>query len=296
MNSTTVKKGGMPMQFETLATGYGLLEGPRTDDQNRLYYSDVRGGGVFRRNPDGRIETLIPERKFVGGIALNANGGMLVTGKTLAQWNEQTGQLKDIFAEWDGKPLFGINDLTMDDQESVWCGTFGIDIHSFDFKSTPAPGSLFRIDPPGKITKLWEGVEVTNGLGFSPDRKLLYHSDSTTKSVWAYDVRPDRTVSPRQLFAKLPEGMPDGLTIDAEGGVWVAVVAGPGEIVRFKPNGTVDRRVKVPAKTVTSVAFGGPDMRDLYVVTANNDNRELKGTVFRTRSDIPGLPVPKARF
>jgi sugar lactone lactonase YvrE len=90
--------------------------------------------------------------------------------------------------------------------------------------------------------------------------------------------------------------MPDGLTIDAEGGVWVAVVAGPGEIVRFKPSGTVDRRVKVPAKTVTSIAFGGPDMRDLYVVTANNDNRELKGTVFRTRSDIPGLPVPKARF
>jgi len=296
MNSTTVKKGGKPMQFETLATGYGLLEGPRTDDQNRLYYSDVRGGGVFRRSPDGRIETLIPERKFVGGIALNSNGGMLVTGKTLAQWNEQTGQLKDIFAEWDGKPLFGINDLTMDDQGSVWCGTFGIDIHSFDFKSTPAPGSLFRIDPPGKITKLWEGVEVTNGLGFSPDRKLLYHSDSTTKAVWAYDVRPDRTVSPRQLFAKLPEGMPDGLTIDAEGGVWVAVVAGPGEIVRFTPSGTVDHRVKVPAKTVTSVAFGGPDMRDLYVVTANNDNRELKGTVFRTRSDIPGLPVPKARF
>jgi sugar lactone lactonase YvrE len=90
--------------------------------------------------------------------------------------------------------------------------------------------------------------------------------------------------------------MPDGLTIDVEGGVWVAVVAGPGEVVRFKPNGTVDRRVKVPAKTVTSVAFGGPDMRDLYVVTANNDNRELKGTVFRTKSDIPGLPVPKARF
>jgi len=90
--------------------------------------------------------------------------------------------------------------------------------------------------------------------------------------------------------------MPDGLTIDAEGGVWVAVVAGPGEIVRFKPSGTVDRRVKVPAKTVTSIAFGGPDMRDLYVVTANNDNRELKGTVFRTRSDIPGLPVPKAQF
>ena len=284
------------MQFETLATGYGLLEGPRTDAQNRLYYSDVRGGGVFRRNPDSRIETLIPDRKFVGGIALNANGGLLVTGRSLAQWDEKTSQLRDLFSEWEGKPLFGLNDLTVDDQGSIWAGTFGCDIHQFDFKSTPPPGSLFRIDPPGKVTKLWEGVEVTNGLGFSPDRKLLYHSDSTTRAVWAYDVHADRTVSPRQLFARLPDGMPDGLTIDAEGGVWVAVVAGSGEIVRFKKDGTLDRRVKVPAKTVTSIAFGGPDMHDLYVVTANNDNRELKGTVFRTRSDIPGLPVPQAKF
>lgn len=210
--------------------------------------------------------------------------------------DEKTGQLKDLFSEWEGKPLFGLNDLTIDDQGSLWAGTFGCDINQFDFKSTPPPGSLFRIDPPGKVTHLWEGVEVTNGLGFSPDRKLLYHSDSTTRAVWAYDVRADRTVSPRQLFAKLPEGMPDGLTIDAEGGVWVAVVAGPGEIIRFKKDGTLDQRVKVPAKTVTSLAFGGPDMRDLYVVTANNDNRELKGTVFRTRSDIPGLPVPQAKF
>jgi len=95
----------------------------------------------------------------------------------------------------------------------------------------------------------------------------------------------------------LPEGMPDGLTIDAEGGVWAAVVNGPGEVVRFKDDGTLDQRIKVPAKTVTSLAFGGPDMRDLYVVTANNsDNRDLKGTVFRARSEVAGLPVPKARF
>lgn len=284
------------MEFETLATGYGLLEGPRTDEQNRLYYSDVRNGGVFRRNPDGRIETLIADRKSVGGIALNEGGGLIVTGKSLAQWNEQTGQLRDIFAEWEGKPLFGLNDLTIDDQGSIWAGTFGCDINAFDFKSTPPPGSLFRIDPSGKITKLWEGVEVTNGLGFSPDRKLLYHCDSTTRAVWAYPVHADRTVSPRQLFAQIPEGMPDGMTVDVEGGVWVAVVAGKGEVVRFKPDGTIAERINIPAKTITSVAFGGPDMQDLYVVTANNDNRELKGTVFRGRADIPGLPVPKARF
>lgn len=284
------------MEFETLATGYGLVEGPRTDEQNRLYYSDVRGGGVFRRSPGGEIEALLPDRKFVGGIALNEDGGILVTGLSLAQWNEQSGELREIFTEWEGKPLFGLNDLTMDDQGSIWIGSFGCDIQQFDFKSTPPPGSLFRIDPPGQVTHLWEGVEVTNGLGFSPDRKLLYHCDSTTRAVWAYEVRADRTVSDRQLFAKLPEGMPDGMTVDVEGGVWVATVAGRGEIIRFKPDGTVDQRIKVPAKTVTSVEFGGPDMCDLYVVTANNDQRELKGSVFRTRSEIPGLPVPKARF
>jgi len=285
------------MEFETLATGYGLLEGPRTDEQNRLYFSDVRGGGVFRRNPDGGIDTLIPERKSVGGIALNQGGGMIVTGLGLAHWDEASGRIRDLFTEWEGRPLFGLNDLTIDDDGSVWVGSFGCDINKFDFKSTPPPGSLFRIDPPGQITKLWEGIEVTNGLGFSPDRKLLYHSDSTTRAVWAYEVRGNRTVSDRQLFARLPEGMPDGLTVDADGGVWAAVVGGPGELVRFKSDGTVDRRVKVPAKTVTSVAFGGPDMSDLYAVTANNSNdRALKGTVFRTRSDIPGLPVPKSRF
>jgi gluconolactonase len=285
------------MQFETLATGYGLLEGPRTDEQNRLYYSDIRGGGVFRRSPDGSIETLIVERKSVGGIALNQGGGLIVTGPTLAHWDEKSGRINDLFAQWEGKPLFGMNDLTIDDQGSIWSGTFGCDISQFDFKSTPPPGSLFRIDPPGKVTKLWEGIEVTNGLGFSADRKLLYHSDSTTRAVWVHDVRPDRTVSDRRVFARLPDGMPDGLTVDAEGGVWVAVVAGPGEVVRFKSDGTLDQRIKVPARTVTSLAFGGPDMRDLYVVTANNtENRDLKGTIFRARSEIAGLPVPKARF
>jgi D-xylonolactonase len=285
------------MEFETLATGYGLLEGPRTDEHNRLYFSDVRGGGVFRRNPDGRIETLIPERKSVGGIALNEGGGLVVTGSSLAYWDERSGRIRDIFTQWDGKPLFGLNDLTVDDNGAIWVGSFGCDINKFDFKTTPPPGSLFRVEPSGKITKLWEGIEVTNGLGFSADRKLLYHSDSTTRAVWVYEVRADQSVSDRQLFARLPEGMPDGLAIDAEGGVWVAVVGGPGEVVRFKSDGSIDRRIKVPAKTVTSVAFGGPDLCDLYVVTANNsNNRELKGTVFRTRSDIPGLPVPKSRF
>ncbi len=285
------------MQFETLAWGYGLVEGPRTDERNRLYFSDVRGGGVFRRAPDGTLETLIPARTFVGGIALCEDGGLMVTGASLAKWNPRGAQLTDVFAHWQGKPLFGLNDLTTDARGSVWTGSFGMDIAKFDFTSKPPPGALFRIDPPATVTMLYEGVEVTNGLGFSPDGRLLYHCDTTTRAVWAYDVNAERRLSGRRVFGRLPEGMPDGMTVDAEGGVWVAVVGGPGEVVRFKSDGAVERRIKVPARTVTSVAFGGPDMRDLYVVTANNSEmRDRKGTIFRARSEIAGLPVPKARF
>lgn len=279
--------------LQVLASGFGLLEGPRVDEQDRLYFSDVPNGGVYRRTPDGKIETLIPKRKGVGGIALNQGGGIVCSGRGLIYWNEQTRTSRDLFTEWEGRPLKGLNDLQPDDQGSIYVGSLEFDALS---DQKPVPGNLFRVDPDGKVTKLWEGIQVTNGMGFSPDRKYLFHADSTTQAVWVYDVLPDRTVKDRRIFAKLPVGWPDGLAVDAEGGVCVAVV-NDGEVMRFKPDGTLDWRLKVAAKMVTSLTFGGKDMRDLYIVTADNtDDKAKKGTVFRTRSEIPGLAVPKARF
>ena len=281
------------MQLETLAYGYGLIEGPRVDERNRLYFSDVPNGGVYRRSPDGVIETLIPRRRGVGGIALNAAGGIVCSGRSLIGWSETTRQSRDLFAEWEGRALRGLNDLTVDAQGSVFVGSLEFDALSTD---KPIPGNLFRVDPPGTATKLWEGIEVTNGMGFSPDARLLYHCDSTTKAVWAYDVTADRRVKDRRVFATLPEGWPDGMAVDVEGGVWVAVVR-YGEVVRFKANGTLERRIKMPASMVTSLAFGGADMMDLYVVTADNtEDVSRKGTIFRMRVEVPGLAVPKARF
>jgi sugar lactone lactonase YvrE len=280
-------------QLELIASGYGLLEGPRVDDQNRLYFSDVPRGGVYRRNPDGQIETVIPKRKGVGGIAINEGGGIVCTGRGLIYFNEKTGRSRDLFTEWEGKPLKGLNDIQPDDHGSIYVGSLEFDALS---DQKPTPGNLFRVDPDGKVTKLWEGIEVTNGLGFSPDRKLLFHADSTTQAVWAYDVQPDRTVKNRRKFAIMPEGWPDGLAVDAEGGLFVAAVKS-GEVVRFKPNGTVDFRLKVPATFVTSVTFGGKDLTELYIVTSDNsDDPSKKGSIFRTRSEIPGLAVPNARF
>jgi len=281
------------MQLETLAYGYGLLEAPRVDERNRLYFSDIPNGGIYRRNPDGKIDTVLPRRRGVGGMMFNYGGGIVMTGRGLILFDESTGKSRDLFVEWEGKPLMGLNDLTTDDAGSVYTGSLNFDPLS---NNKTIPGSLFRVDPPGRATKLWDGIEVTNGLGFSPDRKLLYHSDSTTGAVWAYDVQPDRSVKDRRIFGKMPAGWPDGLTVDAEGGVWVAAVRA-GEVVRFKSDGAVKQQIKVPAKMVTSVVFGGADMMDLYIVTADNlEVADRKGTIFRMRSDVPGLPVPKARF
>jgi xylono-1,5-lactonase len=279
--------------LEILASGFGLIEGPRVDDENRLCFSDVPNGGVYRRSPDGSIETLIPKRRGVGGIALNASGGIVCSGRNLIYFSEATRTSRELFTEWDGKPLKGINDIQPDDQGSIYCGTLEFDPFS---NRKPIPGSLFRVDPDGKVSKLWDGIEVTNGLGFSPDRKLLYHSDSGTRAVWVYDVQADRTVKDRRIFAKMPEGIPDGLAVDAEGGVVVAVPEA-GEVMRLKSDGILDKRIKIPAKMVTSVTFGGRNLEELYIVTVDSiDDREKKGTIFRMHADIPGLAVPKARF
>jgi D-xylonolactonase len=281
------------MEFETLASGYGLLEAPRVDEQDRFYFSDVPNGGVYRRNPDGKIDTVIPRRRGVGGMMFNEGGGLVCTGRGLILFDETTGQSRDLFVEWEGKRLNGLNDLTTNDRGSVYTGSLGFDPLSAD---KMVPGSLFRIDPPGQVTKLWDGIQVTNGLGLSPDRKLLFHSDSPTGAVWAYDVTSDGGVKDRRIFAKLPEGWPDGMAVDAEGGLWVAAVR-VGEVVRFKNDGTLRERIKLPSTMVTSLAFGGNDMTDLYVVTADNTaHPERKGTIYRVRADVPGLPVPKARF
>jgi xylono-1,5-lactonase len=291
-----------PMEVETLATEYGLVEAPRVDEHDRLYFVDVQLGGLFRRSRAGQIETLIAGRKYIGGMLFNAAGGLLFCGKGgLAAWDEKTGAVRDIVTDWRGKAL-QFNDMTADSQGSVWAGTFGYDV--FDHPRPPAaPGTLFRIDPPGTMVPMWDGIELTNGLGFSPDGKLLYHSDSGTDTVFVYDVAADRMLKDRRPFVRLTDGgLPDGLAVDVEGGIWVAS-AGGGEVVHFRSDGTLQHSIKVPTPMVASVVFGGRDMQDLYIVTG--DERFFGddpvpppplGAIYRAHSPIPGLPVPKARF
>jgi gluconolactonase len=277
------------LEFETLAWGYGLIEGPRVDARNNLYFSDVRGGGVYVRSPDGEIETVVPRRRGVGGIAIHADGGLVISGRNICHVHEGTTR---VLFERDDIP--GFNDLFTDSAGRVYVGSMRSD--PFDaFGRKRIPGELWRIDGEGQAVELYSGVELTNGIGVSPDGRRLYHSDTTARKIHVHDLTPEGEVSNRGVFSKADIEFPDGLCVDEEGAVWVASYGG-GSVLRYTPEGDLDRRVRVPARDVTSVCFGGADRRDLYVVTADNtDVPERKGTIFRTRSDVAGLPAPLAR-
>ena len=132
------------------------------------------------------------------------------------------------------------------------------------------PGSLYMLNELNKLTKLDEGIELANGLGFSPDDRTLYFADSAARRIYAYDLSTsDGTVSRRRVFVQATgdEGLPDGLTVDAEGFVWSAQWYG-GQLVRYDPEGRVERRVAMPVRQVSSLAFGGHDLDELYVTSA----------------------------
>lgn len=276
-------------EIQTLASGYGLIEGPRIDADGRLYFSDVHNGGVFRRSPDGEIETVVPKRRGVGGIALHADGGIVISGRNVCHVRD--GRTRILF---DPADTPGFNDLFTDARGRVYVGSMRSD--PFGASDAPrTPGELYRIELDGGATELYGDVSLTNGIGFSPDGATLYHSDSAKNEVTAHDLGDDGVCRNRRAFAKAPRGFPDGLAVDEAGCVWIAAYGG-GCATRFRPDGEVDLHVEVPANAVTSLAFGGADRRDLYVVSADNsEDASLGGCLFRTRVDVPGLAVPEAR-
>ena len=273
-------------ELEALAWGYGLIEGPRADDQGNLYFSDVPNGGVRRRSADGSIDVVVPKRRGVGGIALHADGGIVVSGRNIAHVKD--GETRILFAP----EAPGLNDLLADPRGRVICGTIRSDPFATEGERTP--GECWRIDAEGEAVELYGDVSLTNGIGLSPGGDVLYHSDTANTGVWAHDYAPDGSVSNRRFLVQRDDLQPDGLAVDESGTVWVADVSGSGAVRGFSPDGEEVGRIAVPARMVTSLCFGGADRRDLYIVTADNsDDADRAGTIFHTRAEVPGVAVAK---
>ena len=279
--------------MKDLATGYGLIEGPVWHQDLGLLYSDVPNGGVFRLAKDGSVSQQVPKRRGIGGMALHADGGIIMGGRDVVAADIDGTNMAAILPGVETREGIGFNDLTTDAAGRIYVGCLGFRVFG---GGEPKPGYLHVIELDGSHREISDGVMLTNGLGFSPDGKRLYHSDARADVVRVYDVLPDGSVSAWTPFAEIASGeTPDGLAVAADGSVWVALAHG-GAVAVYEPDGTLRKRVPVPLPMVTSVCFGGDDLQDLYVVTGSRGGpSENCGTVFVTRADVAGVPVAPAR-
>ena len=279
--------------MEELATGYGLIEGPVWDDERGLIYSDVVNGGVRALDADGKISTVVPKRRGVGGMAPHAAGGLVIGGREI------------IYESFDGEThatlltpdvtdvAIGFNDLTTDEVGRVWVGSLA---YRVILGEEVRPGHLHVIDLDGSVRTVSDGIILTNGMAFSPDGNTLYHCDARADLIRAYDVAADAEVIGWRVFAEINgASTPDGMAVAEDGSIWVAIANG-GKVVVFEPDGAVRTEIPTPLPMVTSVCFGGADLRDFYIVTGSrNGPRENCGTIYRMRADVSGLPIVPAK-
>ncbi|MBT6274448.1 MAG: SMP-30/gluconolactonase/LRE family protein [Chromatiales bacterium] len=279
--------------LEELATGYGLIEGPTWDATRGLIYSDVHNGGVFCLNAAGTVTTVVEHRRGIGGIALHADGGLIVGGRNVAYKGPGAGGTAVLLGQDCVPDIIGFNDLTTDSAGRIYVGSLGSS--PFEAESERRNGFLHLIDLDGSSRVLAPDIKLTNGLAFSPDGKRLYHSDSRNNIIGMYAVEADGNVGPREVFTPVEPGIPDGLCVAEDGSVWVAAARGDAVLV-FEADGTLRQRIDT-VHMPTSVCFGGDDLRDLYIVSGSDGTgKENGGSVFRMRVDVPGLPVAVARI
>lgn len=275
-------------------SGYGLVEGPVWHQELGLLYSDVLNGGVFRLAKDGTVSQQVPKRRGIGGMALHADGGLVMGGRDVVVSNMDGTDMRVLLAGADTPAGVGFNDLTTDSEGRIYVGCVGFRIFGGE---EPKPGFLHVIDLDGSVRTISDGIMLTNGMGFSPDGKTLYHSDARGDVVRAYDMLPDGSVSGWKPLAEIKGGeTPDGLAVAADGSIWVALAHG-GAVAVYELDGTLRERIPVPLPMVTSVCFGGDDLKDVYIVTGSRGGpHENCGSVFVMRTEVPGIDLGMARM
>jgi len=266
-------------------------------DQQAMYWIDLEGSAVHRYEP------LTGDRKdwsldaAVTALARRASGGWILATKTgLAFWDQQGAATEFIVDPTADRQEIRFNDTVVDKQGRLIAGTANVQ----DFGAPD--GVLHRLDPDLSLHQIDDGYAVSNGMGFSPDGRILYVTDMFHNQIVALDYDTEAgTIGNKRIFAEIPAdtGLPDGLTVDAEGFVWSAHWAG-ARVTRYDPDGTVERQIPVPVTNATCLGFGGADMNELYITTAwffmSEDERKAQpraGDVFRIKTDVTGLVEPQ---
>jgi sugar lactone lactonase YvrE len=268
-----------------------LGEGPTWDPAGgTLLWVDILASEVHRLDPGGGDAVVVRTPQHVGAVKPRTGGGLVVNLRDGVGRYAADGAF-DWLATWAEDGCRG-NDAAVDAAGRLWAGTMRYD-------EAPGGGRLYRVDPLGEVVTVLADVTVSNGTGWSPDGRLMYHVDTPTRRIDVFDVDPDTgLVARRRPFVDLARatGFPDGLTVDADGAVWVALWDG-GAVHRYTPAGVLDRVIGVPAARTTACAFGGSGLGDLYVTTATAGldperlaAEPLAGSVFVLPGAGSGLP------
>lgn len=274
-------------------------ESPRWDARTgRLLWVDITAGTVRVSTDDGVTTREHQLGRDVGFAAWWQDEGALVgLPDGVAELDLLSGAVRPVAMVEADDPTTRMNDGTCDPTGALWAGTMAYD-------ATAPRAALYRLGTDGAVTTVLREVTVSNGIGWSPDGTRMYYADSPTGRVDVIDVvdLETGTLGSRRPFARFEPtlGVPDGLAVDAEGAVWVAVFGG-GQVRRYTPDGTLDRVVAVPVANVTACTFGGDDLATLYITTARHGRspeelaREpLAGALFAHHPGVAGLPG--ARF
>lgn len=272
-----------------------LGERPVWDDMaERLVWVDILAGQVRSFRPGGGDTVLAQLGASVGAVGLRRGGGYVAAAADGFHLLEADGSQAAAVrrAPWDPDAIRA-NDGAVDPAGRFWAGTVALD-------ERPGAGTLYRLEPDGKIVTVLDSVTESNGLAWSPDGRILYYVDSgevpSRIRSFEFDVDRGEVGRERELVAFGPdEGVPDGLVVDEAGCVWVAMWGG-GEVRRFTASGEHIATLLVPVSQPTCPGFGGADLADLYVTTAWLGSvlatREPEaGHLFRTRPGVRGLPA-----
>lgn len=265
-----------------------LSESPRWDHRSgRLLWVDILAGRVFTGPPAGLLYDNRGEP--VGAVALRASGGYVaVAAGRLVFFDERGQPLGERAMPGTGGEM-RCNDARVDASGRLWVDVMGRG-------AQPGIGSLIRLGPDGAVVTEVEGATIPNGMGWSASGGLFYWVDGPARRINLFDVDSGGSLSGRRTFVSLDDtdGVPDGLIVDADDAVWVALYNG-SQVRRYLPDGTLDVVVHVPVPRVTSMCFAGPELDQLVITTAREGAGEdelarhpLLGSLFRCRPGIRG--------
>ena len=266
-----------------------------------LYWCDTSANRLHRYDPRSCADESWTMPATTGSFALGTRDRMLVALRTgLFRFDRRTARLESFAPTPLDAHRFFWNDGKTDPAGRFWVGPAYLPLDRRG--EGPKTGPLHRVAPDGEQVAKTAPVRISNGLAWSPDGRTMYHADTMAQDVYAYDVLDleNGMLGERRTFARVqtPGGGPDGAATDTDGCYWTAVY-GAGKVVRFTPDGRVEREVHIPAPNVTMIAFGGDDLRTAYVTSASKgfanaqiEEHPLAGAVFAFDAPVPGVAVP----